>query len=67
MQISQIKQTENQTQEQILKEALVIIRKQTLDQAIDLCKVQLRNTSDPRAITACIESLRKLQSLALEI
>lgn len=62
-----IKQTENLTQEQVIKEALVLMRKQTLDQAIALCKVQLRNTSDPRAITACIESLRKLQSLALEI
>ena len=63
----EIKQTENQTQEQVLKEALILMRKQTLDQAIALCKVQLRNTSDPRAITACIESLRRLQSLALEI
>ena len=61
----EIKQTENQ--EQILKEALILMRQQTLDQAIALCKVQLRNTSDPRAITACIESLRKLQSLSLEI
>ena len=59
--------TSNDTQEEILKEALIEMRKQSLQQCIDLCQLQLRNTSDPRAIIACMESIRKLQSLSLEI